>query len=63
MERNAAVKKTLIYVLILNWLVAFAKIVCGYWIKSNSMTADGFHSFSDGTSNIIGLNWQISLFD
>jgi cation diffusion facilitator family transporter len=36
-------------------LVAFGKIVFGYWIKSSSMTADGFHSFSDGASNIIGL--------
>jgi cation diffusion facilitator family transporter len=35
--------------------VALAKIVFGYWTKSSSMAADGFHSFSDGSSNIVGL--------
>jgi cation diffusion facilitator family transporter len=55
MERTSQIRRTLVYVLILNWLVALAKVIFGYWIKSNSMTADGFHSFSDGASNIIGL--------
>lgn len=55
MDRTKAIRQTLIYVLILNWLVAAAKIIFGFWIKSNSMTADGFHSFSDGSSNIVGL--------
>ena len=41
--------------LILNWLVALAKVIVGYWTDTNSMFADGFHSFSDGSSNIIGL--------
>lgn len=52
---SAEVKKTLSVVLILNWLVACLKLVFGYRIGSSSMVADGFHSFSDGTSNIIGL--------
>jgi len=45
----------LISILALNWSVAIAKIVCGLVIRSSSMTADGFHSLSDGASNIIGL--------
>lgn len=49
------VKKTLVIVLALNWLVAILKLIVGYSIKSTSMVADGYHSFSDGTSNIIGL--------
>jgi cation diffusion facilitator family transporter len=35
--------------------VAIAKIVYGYIINSISMISDGFHSFFDGTSNLIGL--------
>lgn len=45
----------LITVLFANLLVAALKIVIGSVIKSNSMTADGFHSLSDGSSNIVGL--------
>ena len=48
-------RRVLIYTLILNWLVASAKLVCGIITRSASMTADGFHSFADGTNNIIGL--------
>lgn len=55
MIRNAKIKQTLFMVLVLNWAVALAKIIFGFWIKSASMAADGFHSFSDGCSNIIGL--------
>ncbi len=49
------VQKVLLQVLVLNWLVAAAKIFFGLLSRSASMTADGFHSLSDGTSNIIGL--------
>jgi cation diffusion facilitator family transporter len=35
--------------------VAGAKLFYGWLTRSASMTADGFHSFSDGSSNIIGL--------
>jgi cation diffusion facilitator family transporter len=35
--------------------VALAKIIYGYKINSISMFSDGFHSFFDGTSNVIGL--------
>ena len=55
MDRAKEIRKVLVYVLILNWLVAIAKLLVGYHTKSNSMVADGFHSFSDGSSNIAGL--------
>ncbi|MGO0807012.1 cation transporter, partial [Clostridioides difficile] len=38
-----------------NFAVAILKIIIGNQIKSYSMTADGFHSLSDGASNIVGL--------
>ena len=49
------IRKTLVIILILNWLVAIAKILYGLTTKCESMAADGFHSLSDGASNIIGL--------
>ena len=54
-ERYQEIRRILIYVLILNWGVAAAKLFYGWLTRSASMTADGFHSFSDGASNIIGL--------
>lgn len=54
-ERYQRIRRVLIIVLFLNWGVAAAKIGYGMFICSASMTADGFHSFSDGSSNIIGL--------
>lgn len=42
-------------ILAANVVVAALKVAIGMLIKSTSMTADGFHSFTDGSSNIIGL--------
>jgi cation diffusion facilitator family transporter len=49
------IRKILIIVLALNWAVALAKIIYGLSSRCFSMTADGFHSLSDGTSNLIGI--------
>ena len=49
------VKRVLLIILIANLGVALLKIVIGSIVKSSSMTADGFHSLSDGSSNIVGL--------
>ncbi|MDP1852639.1 MAG: cation diffusion facilitator family transporter [Candidatus Omnitrophota bacterium] len=54
-NRALEIKRLLIYVLALNWVVALAKLIMGYIIKSSSMVADGYHSLSDGASNIIGF--------
>lgn len=54
-KRFEQIRRVLIYTLILNWSVAGAKLIYGWVIHSVSMKADGFHSFSDGSSNLIGL--------
>jgi len=54
-DRFQQIRRILIYILVLNWGVAAAKLIYGWLISSASMKADGFHSFSDGSSNLIGL--------
>ncbi|MGD9566914.1 MAG: cation diffusion facilitator family transporter [Sedimentibacter sp.] len=49
------VRRVLWIILLANIAVAILKIVIGSIIKSNSMTADGLHSLTDGSSNIVGL--------
>ena len=55
MSRLIKVRQVLLYTLLLNIIVALAKVTYGYSIDSISMLSDGFHSFSDGASNIVGL--------
>lgn len=57
MEKNnfKKVQQILFIILLANLLVATLKLIIGSIIKSASMTADGFHSLSDGSSNIVGL--------
>jgi cation diffusion facilitator family transporter len=52
---NSESKKVLYYTLVLNFAVSGSKIAVGMITRSASMVADGFHSFSDGTSNILGI--------
>lgn len=54
-DRFKEIKRILLLILVLNWGVALAKIAYGLMTRFSSMTADGFHSLSDGASNIIGL--------
>ena len=54
-EHYSRIRRILILVLVLNWAVALAKIIYGLFSRCESMTADGFHSLSDGASNIIGI--------
>jgi cation diffusion facilitator family transporter len=54
-EYSSQVRKVLIYTLILNSLVALAKVLYGYMTNSVAMMSDGFHSIFDGMSNVIGL--------
>ncbi|KYZ75652.1 cation transporter [Anaerosporomusa subterranea] len=49
------VKKVLWLILAANLLVAVTKIFIGNSIQSTSMTADGYHSLTDGVSNVVGL--------
>jgi cation diffusion facilitator family transporter len=54
-ERERGVLRVLGAVLVLNLLVAAAKLVYGSATGAVSMVADGFHSLFDGASNVIGL--------
>ena len=54
-DRYAAVARVLLHVLLLNLLVAIAKIVFGYASGAISILSDGFHSLTDAASNVAGL--------
>ncbi len=54
-DKFVEIKRILWLLLFANLAVAAAKIIMGTIINSSSVTADGFHSLSDGSSNIIGL--------
>ncbi|HEV8661806.1 MAG TPA: cation diffusion facilitator family transporter [Candidatus Methylomirabilis sp.] len=53
--RHWEIRTVLWRVLLLNWLVAFAKVGYGVATGALSMTADGVHSLLDGASNLVGL--------
>lgn len=53
--RSASVKRVLAWILVANWVVAFAKIGMGAASGSAAVLADGIHSLVDGASNILGL--------
>jgi cation diffusion facilitator family transporter len=53
--RNSEIRRILAVVLLLNLLVAAAKLGYGYVSGSVAMTADGFQSLLDAFANIIGI--------
>lgn len=54
-SRNRGVQRVLFGVLILNVLVATAKLSVGAMVGATSLLADGIHSLLDGASNVVGL--------
>jgi cation diffusion facilitator family transporter len=54
-SRYRDVARVLTRVLVLNLAVAFAKIGFGYSSGAISVLSDGFHSLTDGASNVVGL--------
>jgi cation diffusion facilitator family transporter len=54
-DYTTQVRRVLTWTLMLNFLVASLKIFYGFMTNSVAMMSDGFHSFFDGTSNVIGL--------
>ena len=54
-NRYDGVSRVLVRVLLLNLIVAIAKIVFGYASGAISILSDGFHSLTDAASNIAGL--------
>ena len=55
LERGPAIRRVLYITLALNWAVAAAKLTWGHLSGSVALTADGFHSLLDGSSNIVAL--------
>ncbi len=55
MDRYSAVSTVLLRVFALNLLVAAAKIALGTVTGSVSVLTDGFHSLTDGSSNLVAL--------
>ena len=55
MKRTSEIRKVLILILVLNLVVAGAKIGWGVLTGSVSMTADGFQSTLDAAANIVAL--------
>ncbi|HEX2619025.1 MAG TPA: cation diffusion facilitator family transporter, partial [Phototrophicaceae bacterium] len=54
-DTRREVNQVLIITLVLNLVVACGKIVTGLLTGALSITADGFHSLADSTSNVVGL--------
>jgi len=54
-ERYADVARVLGRVLVLNLVVAIAKIAYGYSSGAISILSDGFHSLTDTASNVVGI--------
>lgn len=54
-DKYKKVMQVLWWILFVNLGVAILKILIGISIGSASMKADGFHSISDGASNIVGI--------
>ena len=54
-DRYTSVVRVLYRVLILNLIVAVAKIALGYSTGAVSVISDGFHSLTDSASNVVGL--------
>jgi cation diffusion facilitator family transporter len=59
MNTRHQVRRVLIVTLALNITVAVGKIVVGALTGAVSITADGFHSLMDGSSNLIGLGANV----
>jgi len=54
-DRHQSVVRVLRRVLVLNLLVAVAKIALGYFSGAVSILSDGFHSLADASSNVVAL--------
>jgi len=54
-DRYQSVVRVLRRVLVLNLIVAFAKIALGYFSGAVSILSDGFHSLADASSNVVAL--------
>lgn len=53
--RSTSVRRVLLITLGANILVAVGKITYGYWSDALSVRADGFHSLTDASNNLVGM--------
>ena len=60
MDRASAVSRVLFQVLVLNLIVALAKIGLGLVTGAVSVLSDGLHSLTDGASNVVALGKRYS---
>ncbi len=49
------IKRILLVIFFLNWVVAFAKIALGIFSGTLCILSDGIHSLFDGATNIVGI--------
>ena len=49
------IRRVLLIILFLNWLVAFSKIILGLLTGTLCVLSDGIHSLFDGATNIVGI--------
>jgi cation diffusion facilitator family transporter len=54
-SRARAVRRVLLLTMGLNLLVALGKIAYGHFSNALSVRADGFHSLTDATNNVVGI--------
>lgn len=54
-DQFAAVRRVLLVTLLLNVVVALGKITYGYASHALAVRADGFHSLTDASNNLVGL--------
>ncbi len=54
-SRYSEVRRVLVRILLLNVAVALAKVIYGQLSGSISILSDGFHSLTDGASNLVAL--------
>jgi cation diffusion facilitator family transporter len=54
-DRAREVRRVLLITLGFNLVVAVAKLAYGTWTDALALRADGFHSLTDGSNNLVGL--------
>jgi cation diffusion facilitator family transporter len=54
-DRDREVSRTLVVVLLLNVVVAAAKLAVGWWVGSLALLTDSLHAGLDASSNVVGL--------
>lgn len=54
-NRYKSIQRIHLIILLVNALTAISKLLVGFYTNSASISADGFHSMTDGLNNIVGM--------